>query len=177
MRFDNYTIKPLEKSDLKAYHQMVQDNRKRLEDFFVGTVSRTKTEADTVRFVDEMVERAQRKEYYAFLIVDEKAHKLAGFLDFKNVDWNIPKAEVGCYIDEHYECRGITTTAFVLLCRYGFDRLGFEKIYLRTHNENKSARRVAEKAGFILEGTIRKDYKTTAGQLVDLLYYGKLKEE
>ena len=37
------------------------------------------------------------------------------------------------------------------------------------------AKALAEKCGFELEGTIRKDYRNNAGQLVDLHYYGKLK--
>jgi ribosomal-protein-alanine N-acetyltransferase len=36
---------------------------------------------------------------------------------------------------------------------------------------------VAEKNGFILEGIIRSDYKTTSGVVVDLMYYGLLKSE
>ena len=32
-----------------------------------------------------------------------------------------------------------------------------------------------EKCGFEKEGLIRRDYKTTSGELVDLIYYGKLK--
>jgi ureidoglycolate hydrolase len=52
--FENYQIRPLEKSDFAAYFAMVESNRKRLEDFFVGTVSRTKDLADTKIFLEEM---------------------------------------------------------------------------------------------------------------------------
>jgi hypothetical protein len=47
MQFDNYTIRPLTTEDLAAYFQLVEKNRKRLEGFFTGTVSRTKTLEDT----------------------------------------------------------------------------------------------------------------------------------
>jgi RimJ/RimL family protein N-acetyltransferase len=39
---------------------------------------------------------------------------------------------------------------------------------------NVPAIRVAEGAGFEREGLIRRDYKTATGELVDLLYFGKL---
>jgi len=35
MKFDIYSIRPLEIED---YYQLVQTNRKRLEDFFAGTI-------------------------------------------------------------------------------------------------------------------------------------------
>jgi len=38
------------------------------------------------------------------------------------------------------------------------------------------AKKLAESCGFQVEGIIRRDYKTTTGELVDLLYYGKLSQ-
>jgi ribosomal-protein-serine acetyltransferase len=52
----------------------------------------------------------------------------------------------------------------------------FCKTFLGTHQNNIAAQRVAEKCGFEKEGVIRKDYKTTKGELVDLIYYGRVKE-
>ncbi len=46
---------------------------------------------------------------------------------------------------------------------------------MRIHPDNIAAKKVAEKCGFELEGTIRKEYKTPSGELVDLLYYGKIR--
>ncbi|MEQ9169125.1 MAG: GNAT family protein, partial [Fulvivirga sp.] len=57
---------------------------------------------------------------------------------------------------------------------YCFEHYGFKKIFLRTHHSNKPAQIIAEKCGFEIEGTIRMDYKTTSGELVDLIYYGRL---
>ena len=59
---------------------------------------------------------------------------------------------------------------------YCFDYFQFKKIFLRTHHTNKSAQAIAEKCGFEKEGVIRMDYKTTSGEIVDLIYYGKLNE-
>jgi ribosomal-protein-serine acetyltransferase len=82
---------------------------------------------------------------------------------------------LGCYIDEDYANKGITTHAFQIFCNFCFSEHHFQKLFLRTHHSNISARRVAEKCGFEIEGTLRRDYKTTSGEIVDLIYYGKLK--
>lgn len=174
MHFDHYTIRLLTPADLGGFFELVQKNRPRLENFFTGTVSRTQTLEDTRNFVADITQRAAARTYFPYLIIDTSNNQLAGFLDLKNIDWNIPKSELGCYIDAEYEGRGITTKAFCLFCDFCFQEYGFKKLFLRTHPSNTSAIRVAEKAGFELEGTLRRDYKTTAGELVDLLYYGKL---
>ena len=174
MEFDHFIIRPLTLDDLHPYYEMVQRNRERLKDFFTGTVSRTKTIEDTKEFLAEIVERAKIKTYMPYLIVDNTHHNFIGFLDLKNIDWSIPKAEIGCYIDKDFAGQHIGLRAFQLFCDYSFQNFGFRKLFLRTHHTNTAAQRIAETSGFQKEGIIRWDYKTTAGELVDLIYYGRL---
>jgi RimJ/RimL family protein N-acetyltransferase len=174
MTFDNYTIRLLTIHDLDAYFQLVEKNRQRLEDFFTGTVTKTKTFEDTRTFITDITQRANDRTYFPYIIVDNSNDKIAGFLDLKNIDWNIPKSELGCYIDKDYANKGIATKAFRLFCDFCFAEYKFQKLFLRTHHNNTFARRVAEKCGFEIEGTIRRDYKTTSGEIVDLIYYGRI---
>ena len=68
MEFDNYKIRLLQNSDIDAYYSMVSKNRKRLEDFFTGTTSRTKTFEDTKVFLAEMLQRTTRREYFPYTV-------------------------------------------------------------------------------------------------------------
>ena len=174
MQFDNYSIRLLTIHDLQPYFEMVDRNRKRLESFFTGTVSKTKTFEDTRNFIAEILQKATERTYFPFLLINTSTNKVIGFFDLKNIDWNIPKSEVGCYIDEEYAGKGITAKAFEVFCDHCFKEYNFKKLFLRTHKSNIAAQKVAEKCGFEIEGTIRRDYKTTAGELVDLIYYGRL---
>ena len=123
--------------------------------------------------MEELVQKSKDKLYYPFIIENTDTKELIGFIDIKNIDWNIPKAELGFYTDKEYAGKGITSKAFNLIVNYCFGELGFRKLYLRTHESNLAAQRLAEKCGFEVEGKIRKDYKTTKGEIVDLIYYGK----
>jgi ribosomal-protein-serine acetyltransferase len=174
MTFDNFTIRLLTIEDLDAYYNLIEKNRVRLEDFFTGTVARTKTYDDTRNFLADIVQRTIDKTYFPYIIIDNSNQNIAGFIDLKNIDWNIPKTEMGLYIDKEYSNRGISTKAFNTFCEYCFKEYKFKKLFLRTHTSNTFARRVAEKCGFEIEGTIRRDYKTTAGEIVDLIYYGRI---
>jgi RimJ/RimL family protein N-acetyltransferase len=177
MKFDTYTIRPVELSDLPEYFNLIETNRKRLEDFFAGTVAITKDLGQTRAHLADIVGKMEKRNYFSFVVVDEPSNKLVASIQVKSVDWSIPKAELGYYIDEKFEGKGIITRATSLIIDYCFRELKLDKLYIRTHHANVSSRKVAEKNGFLLEGTIRKDYRTTKGELVDLMYYGLTSEE
>jgi RimJ/RimL family protein N-acetyltransferase len=174
MEFDQYVIRPLSNADEQNYFSLVDTNRGRLEDFFAGTVAKNKTIEQTRQFISDVTEKAEKRIYFAFVIIDFANQKIIGFTDIKNIDWNIPKAELGCFIDKNYEGRGIGAKVLSAITAYCFDDLKLYKLLLRTHESNTGSRKIAEKNGFELEGVIRSDYKTTSGVRVDLMYYGLL---
>lgn len=172
MHFSHYTIRLIAIEDLEDYFSLIQSNRQRLEDFFAGTVAITKTLEKTKTHLGNVIMLNQKKNYYSFVVIDDTTHKLIASLQVKNMDWSIPKAELGYYIDKSYEGKGVITKALSFIGDFCFNELGLAKLYIRTHESNTGSIKVAEKNGFLLEGIIRKDYKTTKGELVDLLYYG-----
>jgi RimJ/RimL family protein N-acetyltransferase len=63
-------------------------------------------------------------------------------------------AEVGYWVRSDARGRGVMSRALLLACRWGFEH-GAERVQLRADVENVASRRVAEKAGFHLEGVLR----------------------
>jgi ribosomal-protein-alanine N-acetyltransferase len=61
-------------------------------------------------------------------------------------------AHIGYWIDREYAGRGYTTEAVNLLTEYGFSVLALHRIEINLRPENAASRRVAEKAGYVLEG-------------------------
>lgn len=175
--FDHYQVRFLTAIDLEDYFALIDNNRKRLENFFAGTVAMTKTLEDTKAHLVDALDKLAAKQYFPFVVIDDRNHAMIASIQLKNLDWTIPKGEIGYYIDSAYESKGIITKATGLIIDYCFNELGINKLFIRTHESNTGSRMVAEKNGFRLEGTLRRDYKTTGGTLVDSLYYGRLKEE
>jgi ribosomal-protein-serine acetyltransferase len=174
MKFDNYLIRQISSDDVQAYFNLIDNNRERLEHFFAGTVSRNKSIEDTRSFIASILERAEKNSYFPFVIIDTASQSLIGYTDVKSIDWTIPKAELGFFIDEKYQGKGIITKAVGKITEHCFDQLKIKKLFLRTHKDNTGSKTVAEKNGFEVEGIIRSDYKTTNGTIVDLIYYGRL---
>lgn len=64
-------------------------------------------------------------------------------------------AEVGYWVDPRVRKHGVATDAVRAVCRWGFSELGLQLIEWRAEVGNVASRRVAEKAGFLVEATLR----------------------
>ena len=81
-------------------------------------------------------------------------------------------AHIGYWIDQAYSNRGLTTQAVDLLTEYGFSSLLLHRIEINLRPENAASRKVAEKAGYHLEGE-RPRYLHIDGQWRDHLCFGR----
>ena len=86
------------------------------------------------------------------------------------------RGDCGLWIGEPYHGRGYGTEAVRLLQRYAFDELGLAKLEATVFVGNVASRRIFEKNGFLLEGTIRRAARKR-GRFVDEWLFGKLREE
>lgn len=164
----------MEISDLQQYFDMIVRNKSRLEDFAAVTVAKSKTLDDARDFLAHQISLREGKLFYPFILVDDYTNEGIGYMGIKEIDWSIPKAEIGLFTDEKYAGKGVTTKALSSLADYCFSNWVFRKILLRINRRNIAACKMAEKCGFEIEGEIRNDYITTSGEIVDMLYYGKI---
>lgn len=110
-------------------------------------------------------------------VVFEEKGMLVGMGGLTNINRLTGKAELYVFINPNLQAGGLGTKAVEMLCRFGFDELKLNKIYLETNENNYAAIRVYEKCGFLLEGTLREEYLSEEGQLLNRLYFGLLKKE
>jgi RimJ/RimL family protein N-acetyltransferase len=177
MKFEKYEIRLIKKEDAFPYFQLIENNRPRLEDFIAGIASKTKNRTDTEIFMDEIIEKNTNRTYFPYIIIDTSNEKFVGFFDVKNIDWNIPKAEIGYFIDKNYTGKGLASNFLKTMISHYLNNLEFKKIVLRIHKENIPSIKVAENCGFEKEGIIKNDYKKMNGEVVDMIYYGKTNQQ
>ena len=174
MTFDHYKIALLQPNEGIAFFNLIEKNRSRLEDFFAGTVSNCRTLEDTISYCEKIQQRITEKSYFPYMITDLNTNTFVGLVDVKNIVWNIPKAELGYFVDKNYSGKRVTSKATNLVIDYLKKTYAFKKMLCRIGSKNQASIQVALKNGFELEGTIRKDYKTSKGEIVDLNYYGRV---
>lgn len=172
MTFDNFEIRPICIEDSSKYHLFVDQNKGRLTKYFPKTLNANKDISSTTAHIVERLRLAEKKDFFTFIILDNLLDKIVGTIFIKDLDWTIPKGELGFFIDKDYEGKGITTNAVSIISRHCFQSMGLNKVFMRIAEDNISSRRVAEKNQFKVEGVLRKDFKTSEGKLIDVMYYG-----
>ncbi|HEY5526426.1 MAG TPA: GNAT family protein [Candidatus Anoxymicrobiaceae bacterium] len=95
-----------------------------------------------------------------------------GCIGFSDVEPH--KAEVGYWLAEPFWGQGIGTQALRLVTRYGFEQQMLRRIFAQAFPFNKASIRVLEKAGYKLEGRLRKN-EIKDGRLIDTLLYAKIR--
>ena len=85
-------------------------------------------------------------------------------------------AELGFWLAEPFWNKGIMTEAVLRFTEYAFEKFRLHRIYAEPYVTNPASARVLEKAGFILEGTLRANvYKD--GKVLDQLLYAQVREK
>ena len=87
-------------------------------------------------------------------IVDARTDELLGSIGWRIVDQG--NVQIGYWVKRDAWGRGVATTALRLLARWAVEELGAERVQLLAEPGNHASRRVAEKAGFTAEGTLRR---------------------
>jgi ribosomal-protein-serine acetyltransferase len=98
---------------------------------------------------------------------------LVGGIGLNNVEWASRNAHIGYWLAPSARGRGLVTRAAAALTSHGFDNLGFHRLEIRCVVENLKSRAVAERMGYVFEGTLLESY-LLHGRFRDLALYAML---
>lgn len=131
------------------------------------------TVSDAEAFIAAMLSADENAVFARAIAVDGA---LAGSIGvFRKENVHRRTAELGYYIAESYWGKGITTFAVKQICRYIFDNTDIVRIFADPYAFNAASCRVLEKAGFIYEGTMRKN-AVKNGRFEDMKLYSIINE-
>ncbi len=85
-------------------------------------------------------------------------------------------AEIGYWVGEAHWGRGIATDVVRRFTDWAFETYDLLRLYALVFDGNRGSCRVLEKAGYQLEGRMRKAV-VKEGKVLDQLIYAKLREE
>jgi RimJ/RimL family protein N-acetyltransferase len=126
-----------------------------------GPMTREQSEEQVSEFVRHWEERG-----FGLWAVEEKpSGAFIGLLYHEDWSEGEHRTEVGWRLDRPFWGRGLATEGATASLRYGFEKLGLERIISIAVPENLASRRVMEKLGMTLRGETRfKGY--------DVVWYG-----
>lgn len=108
-----------------------------------------------------------------FAIVAAPDGDLLGSVSLLRIAWEHRRAEVGYWLAREARGRGHATRAVALICAWGFETLGIERIDLLAAVANLPSQSVAERAGFTPEAILRSYARGPDGRL-DMVCFGRL---
>jgi ribosomal-protein-alanine N-acetyltransferase len=107
--------------------------------------------------------RALRSISLGIWLNEDSEKKLIGQITLGGIIFGAMRgAHIGYWIDQRFASRGYTTRAVKLLTKFGFDGLKLHRIEINLRPENEASKKVAVKAGYVLEGS-RNNYLHIAG--------------
>jgi ribosomal-protein-alanine N-acetyltransferase len=118
------------------------------------------------------VEQARPETSFAIEVDAEAAGGIGLML---GTDVERASAEVGYWLGEAFWGRGIATAALRGLTAYAFETFGLCRIFALPFAGNVASRRVLEKSGFALEGTLRRS-AIKDGRVTDQAQYALVRE-
>lgn len=172
--FDDLCLRGLECSDARSIFEAIDAERAYLGQW-LPFVAGTRAIDDTEFYVRSVVEPPGCASNEIFTIVYEG--NFAGLIGFKGTDWDNGKTELGYWLCERFQKRGIVTRSAHRLCERAFRGLGLNRIKLCCAVGNTASRHVALRLGFTLEGIERDAERFDDGRFVDAEVFGLLKRE
>ena len=170
LQFDNYCIREFFTEDVDSLVKYA--NNYSVSRYLRDAFPFPYTEKDAMRWIDIVM---HDKFNLTFAIADEQ-ELIGGIGAMPNQDVNRFTAEIGYWLAEPFWNKGIISKAVSTFCGYLFNNYNFNHLTASIYEGNDASMRVVQKAGFILEGVLRKNvYKEN--KFLDQYIYGLLKED
>jgi ribosomal-protein-serine acetyltransferase len=170
----NLDLKQLELADSIDIFNSIDCQREYLGKW-LPFVAFTKKLEDTERFVASMVNAPKDKFEYIFTIRCEK--KFVGLIGFKNTDRQNKITEIGYWLSEKQQKKGIMTKSVERLCDFAFNDSGLNRVEIKCAVENKSSANIPRKLNFKFEGIERDGELLNGKEFTDLAVYSRLAKD
>ncbi|MET8005592.1 GNAT family N-acetyltransferase [Nonomuraea glycinis] len=111
--------------------------------------------ADVDEWLSEVHQRRLDGEGVLLAIVEQTTGKIVGSIGLRDADWEAGRTEIGYGMHTSQRGRGYATEAARAVGRWALTDGGMRRVQLRSRVDNVASLRVAEKAGYQREGTLR----------------------
>ncbi|MBP1968636.1 RimJ/RimL family protein N-acetyltransferase [Virgibacillus natechei] len=132
----------------------------------------------------EDVEISVREAHLQFLkredlrlhVFHQETGDFIGSSGLHRIDWEVPKFEIGYWIDSRQSGKGYMTEAVEGIADFAFRELDANRVEIRCDTKNAKSRAIPEQLGFLFEGIHYNDsVQIDGGELRDTCVYTKTK--
>jgi len=125
-----------------------------------------------IKYLKGNTEKRKKKIEYNFTILYDE--KIVGGIGLKMHPSRKFIGEIGYFLDENYWGKGITLKALKLVEKFAFKKIKVRRIEIIMNPKNIASEKIAIKAGYKKEGTMKKSIQVN-GHIFDAHLYAKIK--
>jgi ribosomal-protein-serine acetyltransferase len=163
----------LEESDADELLNLVNANRDYLKKWLIW-VDHMQNVENFQQHINLTKQKASLGSDFGYAIFFNE--NITGRIGIYNINRQHMIGEIGYWLAEAMQGKGIIAKCCKTLIDHGFNELGLNRIELKCGLENTKSRAIPEKLGFTREGILRKA-ELLNGQFIDLYLFSMLKEE
>jgi len=166
------SLRAIEPGDVEYFQRWNLDSeRARLLDFLWPPQS----EVTLRRWVEEQAQRKLENDAFHWVIENRQGEPV-GSIATHRCNHRDGVFSYGVDVAHEHRRRGYAAAAIVLILRYYFSHLRYQKASVAVHGDNEACLRLHDKLGFRREGVLRR-HVFTNGVFVDLVWFGMTVEE
>lgn len=164
LQFDQYTLRPI--TELDAPWAVPYFNDQAILKWMNMGAS-----FDEQKFLEDVNrwKNFQRNGVGIRWVIEEDGVPL-GMIACHHTDWKLAKTEIGYMAFAPSRGKGLIPTIARQLTEFLVNEYQMQRVEIRTDIANDSSRRAAEKAGFLLEGTLRNNYLNEGNMTDDAIF-------
>jgi RimJ/RimL family protein N-acetyltransferase len=148
--------------DGEVVHKAIQASLNELKAWLPFAHS-NQTEEDCEAVVREAHAKFLSREDLRLHILNKMTGEFIGSSGLHRINWDIPKFEIGYWIDTQFSGMGYVTEATEGITNFAFTTLKAKRVEIRCDPKNLRSRAVPERLGFKLEGILKNEGRSADG--------------
>jgi RimJ/RimL family protein N-acetyltransferase len=147
-------VRLLRDEDAQALFEAVDESREHLAPWMLW-VKDYHSVADTLLYIRRSQAHWLLRERLPVGIFETATGRLVGGSGLERISWELRLFEIGYWLRASAQGHGYVQETVQLLTRLAFEQLGAHRVQIRMDPRNVRSERVAQRAGYQLEGTLR----------------------
>ena len=168
-------IRPYREEDAGALYEAVRESLSEVSRWLPWCHENYSIE-ESREFIGSRAEASQGGEWYSFAVFKEDGGGFLGGVGINFINRVHQMGNLGYWVRTSAAGSGIATKATRLVARFAFEQLGLQRIEIVAAVGNIASQRVAEKAGAIREGVLRKRL-LIRGESQDAVMFSLVRED
>ena len=170
---ENAEVRLLEERHAQELTDLIERNREHLR-AWLPWVDTNRTVEDRKNFIRGALKQFAHNKGFVAGIWHEG--RLAGVIGYDPIDWENRSTELGYWLGEEYQGKGLVTAACRALVEHAFGELDLNRVVIPCAPENENSCAIPERLGFRREG-IERQAEWLYDRFVDHVTYSALASE